>query len=203
MSKLILLVIVSYLIGSIPTAYITSKIKKHSDIRKEGSGNMGAANVLIVIGPLFGAIVYVVDLLKGLFPVLMARNTLGTPLSMGLCGMAAILGHDFPIYVGFNGGKGVATTTGVIFGINSIIAWSIYPFWMLFVLLTDQFILSSLLCMLIIPGLMFIFGQSPVFIVFGFIYLLIGIFSHRNDIVEIVSGSKKSARESIAKYIKK
>jgi glycerol-3-phosphate acyltransferase PlsY len=132
----------------------------------------------------------------------MARNVIGTSLSMGLCGMATIIGHVFPIYVGFNGGKGVATTTGVIFGINSIIGWLIYPIWIIFVLLTDRFILSSLLCMLIIPGLMFIFGQSPVFISFGFIYLLIGMFSHKNDILKIISGSEKSARGLIKKYIK-
>jgi len=203
MFKLVILLIVSYLIGSIPTAYITSKLKNNSDIRKTGSGNMGATNTLVIIGPLFGLIVYFVDLLKGIFPVLMARNIIGTDLAMGLCGMAAILGHNFPVYVRFKGGKGVATTTGVIFGMHSVAAWLIYPIWIIFVLLTDQFILSSLLCMLVVPGLLYIFTHSLTFVLFGSIYLIIGLFAHRNDIIKIISGSSQSARKSIKKYLSK
>jgi len=204
MLKLSALVIFSYLLGSIPSAYIAGKIKKHIDIRKVGTGNVGATNVLLVIGPIVAVLVYAVDLLKGLFPVLIARNIIGTDLSMGLCGLAAILGHDYSIFLRFTGGKGVATTTGVMFGINAVIISIVTVTWfLLLVPVTNYFILSSLIAMLMIPILMYLFKLSNTFIVFGILYFLVGLFTHRDAVVRIARGKEKRAFDSIKKYFSK
>lgn len=203
MLELIALVMISYLIGSIPTAFLAAKLKKHTDIRREGTGNMGATNALIVAGPFIGAAVYLIDVIKGLVPVLIARNIIGTDLSMALCGFAAILGHDFPVYIGFSGGKGVATETGVIFGLDQLVMWLVIPCWVILVLILDQFILSSLISMFLVPVFMVIFRLPPELIIFAVMYFLLGLFTHRQDIARILSGKEKSARESLKKYIKK
>jgi len=198
--KLIALVIFSYLLGSFPSAYIAGKIRKGIDIRRVGSRNAGATNVLMVIGPIFAALVYVIDLLKGLIPVLLAKNIIGTDISMGLCGLAAILGHDFPIFIKFSGGKGVATTTGAMFGINATIMTILFFAWIFFVALTNYFILSSLICMALIPILMYLFKLSDTFMIFGILIFLAGLFTHRADVVRISRGQHPKAFDSIRKY---
>jgi glycerol-3-phosphate acyltransferase PlsY len=198
--KLTALVIFAYLLGSFPSAYVAAKIRKGMDIRRHGTGNVGAANTLLVAGPVFAILVYIVDLLKGLVPVLLARNIIGTDLSMGLAGLAAILGHDFSIFLGFSGGKGVATTTGAMFGINSWIISIIIIGWVILVGVTNYFILSSLICMLFIPIFMYFFKLSNTFVIFGILYFLVGLFTHRHDVVRIFSGREKKALSSIKKY---
>jgi glycerol-3-phosphate acyltransferase PlsY len=204
MLELIGLAAFSYLLGSIPTAYIAGKLKSDVDIRKKGSGNVGATNALVIIGPLFGIAVYIVDLLKGLIPVLLAKHYIGTDLSMGLCGLCAVLGHDFSVFLAFTGGKGVATTTGAVFGINSLVMWIIVLLWfVVLVPITNQFILSSLICLALIPILMFVFKLSWTLVIFGALYFLVGLFTHRQDIVRIARREEPRAFDSIKKYLKK
>lgn len=204
MLKLSALAMFSYLLGSLPSAYIAGRVKKSIDIRKAGTGNVGATNALLVIGPAVALLVYMVDLLKGLIPVLLAKQMIGTDLSMGLCGLAAILGHDYSIFLGFSGGKGVATTTGVMFGVNATIMGVIVCAWfLLLVPVTNYFILSSLIAMLMIPILMYLYKLSGTFIVFGSLYFLVGLFTHRDAVVRIFTGREKRAFDSIKKYFSK
>lgn len=104
----------AFLTGSIPTAYWYAKYVHHLDIRQHGSGNIGATNSLRVLGKKAGIIVLLIDLLKGLIPVLIARYLEFTPESTLLVGICAVLGHLFSPFVGFKGGKGIATAFGVI-----------------------------------------------------------------------------------------
>ena len=203
MFYLLLLVICSYLLGSIPSAYIAGKIKKGFDIRKQGSGNVGATNTLVTVGAFAAIIVYAFDLLKGLLPVLVAKRYFGTEIAMGLAGLAAVVGHDFPVFLSFKGGKGVATTTGAVFGINARIMWILIAAWIIFVFTTDYFIISSLLCLLFLPVLMYMFGLSMTYVVFGILYLLLGVFTHWQDIVKIRAGQGPRALASIRKFLKK
>ncbi len=111
-----ILMIAAYLLGSIPTALIVGRKWKGVDIRAVGNGNMGAHNTAEVIGFKAGIIVFLVDLLKGALPILAARLlgfTFGWQMLIGVC---AVLGHDFPIFAGFRGGQGTATTSGVFLG---------------------------------------------------------------------------------------
>lgn len=119
---LFLVVILSYLLGSIPTSYIIGKLLKGIDLREHGSGNVGATNTFRVLGPVPGIIVLLVDILKGLIAVLfISRLAMGTSFSAEwvkvLCGIAAISGHDWTIFLKFKGGRGVATSIGVFFGL--------------------------------------------------------------------------------------
>ena len=106
--------LLSYLAGGIPTGYLIARRLKGIDIREHGSGNPGAANVYRVVGHGAGAATLLVDALKGFFPVLLARYLFpSTYWVQILCGASAIIGHDWTIFLGFRGGKGVATSAGV------------------------------------------------------------------------------------------
>ena len=125
---------------------------------------------------------------------------IGTDLAMGLVGAAAIIGHDFSIFLKFTGGKGIATTTGVMFAINSQLILTVIAGWFIFVLLTNYFIVASLLATALIPVVMYMWGFSNIYIIFGVIYLLIALYTHRQDTVRILWGQEKKALTSIRKF---
>lgn len=106
--------ILSYLLGSIPFGYILYRFSARKDIRDEGSGNIGATNVLRTLGPLGGFCTLLLDLLKGVVPVYYGMLHFDSPLLLITAGAAAILGHIFPVFLGFRGGKGVSTFLGVL-----------------------------------------------------------------------------------------
>ena len=110
----------AFLIGSVPTAFWYAKYVHGLDIRQHGSGNIGATNSLRVLGKKAGIIVLLIDLLKGLIPVLVARKLGFTPENILLTGVFAVLGHLFSPFVGFKGGKGIATAFGVILGFSPL-----------------------------------------------------------------------------------
>jgi acyl phosphate:glycerol-3-phosphate acyltransferase len=115
----ILIVIASYLIGSFPTAYIVHKIKKGDDIRNYGSGNVGGTNVTRTLGTAYGVITIVVDAIKGFLPVLMVYLIYPADfILLSVVSVAVVLGHDFPVYIKFKGGKGIATSFGAIMGVT-------------------------------------------------------------------------------------
>lgn len=115
--KLFLWMLAAYLVGSIPSAYLITRLIAGVDLRQHGSGNLGATNVFRLLGWKFALPVAAFDVAKGAIPVVGARATLGEhwmPLTVGL---AAILGHVFSVFIGFRGGKGVATSAGVVLGL--------------------------------------------------------------------------------------
>jgi acyl phosphate:glycerol-3-phosphate acyltransferase len=104
MIKLSIFAFLCYLLGSVPSAYIIGKIKKGIDIRTKGTGNVGATNTLLVIGPSSAVLVYSIDVLKGFLAIWIAKIFVGTDVSIGLCGLTAILGHNYSIFLNFTGG---------------------------------------------------------------------------------------------------
>ena len=118
---IVLLILFSYLIGSIPTGYLIAKQVMHIDIRQHGSGNPGAANVYRIVGKWAGISTFLVDAIKGFVPVLLARHFCPDIYVIAIvCGVVAILGHMWTIYLKFRGGKGVATSAGVFFALAPI-----------------------------------------------------------------------------------
>ncbi|MFQ5934200.1 MAG: glycerol-3-phosphate 1-O-acyltransferase PlsY [Dehalococcoidia bacterium] len=111
------LLLLAYLLGSIPTGPILVKWLKDIDIRKYGSGNTGAANVLRIAGPGPAAVVLTVDLIKGVIPAAIARSTLTAPLGHVVIGLVAVMGHVWSVFLGFKGGKGVLTALGSLFAL--------------------------------------------------------------------------------------
>ena len=124
--KVIIAVLLSYVIGSFQSSYWICKIFKHIDIREHGSGNPGATNVMRVCGVKFGMLVLFLDALKGAICVLLVRYGFGcgNVAIQLLAGLACIMGHNYPFYMGFKGGKGVASTLGIILAIN----WKVFLF---------------------------------------------------------------------------
>lgn len=146
-----LLIVVAYLLGSISTAIVTCRLMGLPDPRTQGSGNPGATNVLRHGGKKAAIITLSGDMLKGLVPVLIAR-ALGTPVEvLALVGLAAFVGHLFPVFFGFRGGKGVATAIGALFGINWMLGLSYVATWLLAAAICRISSLSALLAAALVP----------------------------------------------------
>jgi glycerol-3-phosphate acyltransferase PlsY len=150
------LAILSYLIGAIPTGYLLARLKG-VDIRKVGSGNIGATNVYRCVGKSWGIITFVLDFLKGylpaaVFPLLIQRWTNEHPgalLSM-LCGCMAVIGHNWPVYLRFRGGKGMATGAGALLGFAPLVMLVGLVSWIVFFLATRYVSLSSMLAAIVV-----------------------------------------------------
>ncbi|GAY77805.1 glycerol-3-phosphate 1-O-acyltransferase PlsY [Sporolactobacillus inulinus] len=183
--------IVSYLIGSISFSYLITKKIKKIDIRKTGSGNAGATNTLRVLGtgPAIG--VLLLDVLKGVVSILIAQ-ALGLPeWAVALSGLASIIGHDFPIYYGFKGGKGVATTLGVFFMIMPLYALIAGVITLLIIFATRFVSLGSLFFLLAVPVLGWIFHHySAGALVVTFLITILAFYQHRANINRLIHGKE-------------
>lgn len=195
--KELILIIFAYLLGSIPTALIVSKRFFGIDIRDYGSGNMGATNTFRVLGPKYGTIVMIVDILKGMaavglfsfIPYYVRDEYARTNLMLGL-GMAAVLGHVFPIFANFKGGKGVATLFGMILAIQPIIAICCVGVFILVLFLTRYVSLSSILGAVMLPiCVLWIWNDDAVFYrVFAIVVAVLVVLTHQKNIGRIIRG---------------
>lgn len=208
--------IFAYLLGSIPFGLLISKSQR-VDIRKSGSGNIGATNVFRTLGPKFGIMAFALDFFKGLIPVLLIKFLLSNSPSSALpldffqimAGLFAMFGHIFPIYIGFKGGKGVATAAGLVTGILPILTLILIFIWAIITFSTRYVSVASLTVAVLLPISIlvkkFVLNYNdPSFYVFFFsvIISLFVIIRHRSNIVRLVNGtenrfgSKKKERTS-------
>ena len=161
-------IVISYLVGSIPFGYVIA-IAKGVDVRKEGSGNIGATNVGRVLGRKFGAIIFVLDLLKGfvvvlLVPILVSDiefPATSDKLLVILCGLCVLLGHAFPVYLKFKGGKAVATSFGVFIWLAPIPVAIAFGIWILTVIVSRYVSLGSMVGAIALMGGVIGLGSSP------------------------------------------
>jgi acyl phosphate:glycerol-3-phosphate acyltransferase len=189
-----LLILAGYLLGSIPFGFIIGKIGK-IDVRQAGSGNIGATNVMRTMGLTPGALVLIFDTLKGALPVWLAQAYSGDPLIVVLCGLAAISGHTFPLYLGFKGGKGVATGSGVLLGIAPDMFIFAILLFLVIVGLTRFVSVGSILTALTLFIVFIILGKPlPYTLVVGLAALLI-IVRHRSNIKSLVAGTERRIGE--------
>jgi len=205
--KEFILIILAYLIGSIPTAIIVSKVFFNIDIRDYGSGNMGATNTFRVLGPKFGTIVMVGDMLKGilavalynLLPYYLTNELDRTNLMIGL-GLAAVLGHIYPIWAGFRGGKGVATLFGMVLAIQPIVAINCVGVFLLVLYLTRYVSLSSIIAGVALPiCVLWIYNEQEVFYrVFAVAVACLIVLTHQKNISRLIKGNE--GRVPILKY---
>lgn len=197
--ELIWAIILSYLLGSVPTAWIVGKIKRGVDIRSEGTGNAGATNVGVVLGAGWGIFVYAVDVTKGILAAWLGRVVAGDA-GLALCGLASVVGHDFPIFLGFRGGKGLATTTGVVWILDWRIMVAIYGFWVAGIFVTRYFIVSSLLVFwVLIAGTIYL-KLSMWYTIFGILAGVLALQRHWEDLERILSGEEPTAWDRLAKH---
>jgi len=121
--KIVLIITICYLLGSIPFGYIVGKLFKKIDIREFGSGNIGATNAFRILGPSLASLVVIGDIGKGIFSIYLVRHfNIDSSLILTIAGLAVICGHDWSLFLGFKGGKGIATTFGVVFALNPTIS---------------------------------------------------------------------------------
>ncbi len=187
-----LLPLLSYLIGAIPFGLLIGRLAG-IDVRHQGSRNIGATNVNRILGKKLGLLTLLLDIGKGFLPIFAASIFLPDgDIYIALCGLAAILGHMFPLYLGFKGGKGVATTLGVFLFLEP---WSILISLVVFIaaVAVSGFVsVGSLAASALIPFWLYLFGASqPVLIVAALAAILI-CFQHRANISRLVKGEEKS-----------
>jgi len=204
-----LLIILAYLIGSIPTAVWISKHFFGIDIREYGSGNAGATNTYRVLGSKWGTIVMIVDMLKGViatslyiilpYYMVQSHEVDRTNIMIGL-GLAAVLGHIFPIWANFKGGKGVATLFGMILAIQPIVAASCVAVFLIVLYLTRFVSLSSILSSIAFAVfILFIFNDDvQLYRIFSVAVALMVILTHQKNINRILKGTE--SKVPILKY---
>ena len=185
------LIVIAYLVGSISSAILVCRLMGLPDPRTEGSGNPGATNVLRVGGKKAAAITLIGDMFKGLVPVLAANLLNVAPLTMALTGLAAFLGHLYPVFFGFRGGKGVATMLGVLFGFHGLVGASTAGTWLLIAKGFKISSLAALIATLLAPLYVWlIIGPSPELIITTALMTLILFWRHRSNIQRLLKGEE-------------
>ena len=190
------LIIIFYLIGSLPFALILTKLSGFGDIRDIGSGNVGATNVLRTGNKYLAFIVLSLDIIKGFVPLIILQFYFEdlSMLNKIILGHFAIIGHIFPIWLKFKGGKGVATYIGFLFSINPYIGLSFLILWLVVALSTKYSSLGSLTSVLVAP-IYFIFINFNLYIGIFFIYLsLIIYFKHSENIKRLLNKTESKIK---------
>jgi len=203
MQWIILGIISSYLLGCVPTAYIFGRITKGIDIRKFGSGNVGATNALRVLGKKIGVAVLIIDIIKGFIPaaifadiLVLHTSILSAEAVRVILGISCIAGHNWIIFLGFKGGKGVASTIGVLLALAFRISGLQWIFilvilsWLLIFLMVRIVSIASVIAFLSLPLYMIVFKQSP-FMVFSALLLAVFIaIRHINNLKRFFQGKE-------------
>ena len=204
------LFVAAYLIGSISTAVWIGKAYYGIDIRKHGSGNSGATNTFRVLGKKPGTVVMLIDIFKGwtatslagfliIFDVVAPENLVIYQLTMGALG---VLGHIFPVYERFKGGKGVATLLGMMLAIEPVVALMCIAIFVI-VLFTSKYVsLGSMIAALAFPLLLLLprfHPENPILIVFGFILFAVVALTHRKNINRLIAGEESKANITLGR----
>jgi len=186
----ILLMALGYLMGSICSAVIVCKVFSLPDPREEGSKNPGATNVLRIAGKHFAALVMLSDILKGAIPVVIARLLGADTVTVGFTALAAVIGHMYPVFFDFKGGKGVATTIGAILGIQIVAGTLVAATWLLIAKFTRYSSLASIFSVILAPlYAIIILNNINIFPPLAIITLLV-LFKHRENITRLLDGAE-------------
>lgn len=191
MSGIIAVILIGYGLGNFATSYILGKVFKKTDIRKHGSGNAGATNALRVFGVKLAAATFVIDALKGVLAVIIGSLILG-PVGGLIGGVSAVVGHNWPVILKFKGGKGIASTIGVVTTINYQIALICVIVGLLIVVKTKYVSLGSITAISLLPILTLIMIRpfDLNFFMFSLALAVMAIFRHRSNIKRLISGNE-------------
>lgn len=187
----------AYLLGSVSAAIIVCKIMQLPDPRTQGSGNPGATNVLRVGGKKAAAITLFADMLKGLLPVLAARYLELSTLALALTGAAAFLGHLFPVFFGFKGGKGVATLLGILFGFSWWVGLATAATWLIIAKVFKLSSLAALIATALAPVYLFyLVPNATPLIILTTAMVIILFWRHKSNIKKLLSGNESNIGKS-------
>ena len=194
--------LISYLIGSVPAGYLAGRVAG-IDIRKAGSGNIGATNVLRVLGKRYGYSVFLFDFAKGMaaveISILIFNSTPHAEVSRELCailaGVSSVIGHSYPVWLGFKGGKGVATSFGVVFGLIPVAALIAVVVWLMTFGTTRYVSVASMTAALALPvtvvAMLYLKQLSgPTLLLFSICLAVIVIWRHRSNLSRLMRGTE-------------
>jgi len=185
--------IISYLIGSFPTGYVVTRIGKGTDIRATGSGSIGATNVRRVMGQGWAVFVAVIDMLKGVLALLLAgTSAVAEPWLLSLAGLAAVIGHNYPVWLKFKGGKGVSTTYGVLFFLYPYESFAVTllggAIWYAVMTVTRYVSLASMTSLMSIPLFFWMLDAPVSYILASFVLAFFSIWRHSSNIDRLMRG---------------
>ena len=186
----ILLIFSAYLLGSISAAIIVCKTLGLSDPRTGGSGNPGTTNVMRLYGKKAAFLTLVGDIFKGIIPVLLAKVIVNSEFIIAICGLAAFLGHIFPIYFKFEGGKGVATLIGILFATHWLLGVSYIITWILTVLIFRYSSLAALIAALPIPIYSYFIEHNNQYAISFAVIAIILFWRHKPNIYNLLNGKE-------------
>jgi glycerol-3-phosphate acyltransferase PlsY len=191
--------VVSYLLGSIPTAYLFGKALKGIDIRQHGSGNVGATNAFRILGKGPGTVVLLLDILKGALAITLIGNLFhfDKVYLRVLLGVMVVIGHNWTVFLQFKGGKGIATSLGVLIGLaiqyealRIVLALTLFA-WIVPFLITGYVSLSSLVAALVLPISMFATRQSKEMLILGAVFCVFIFVRHASNIQRLLAGQER------------
>jgi len=184
-------ILISYLIGSVPFGLLFSRLFSNVDVRTVGSGNIGATNVLRAAGKKAAILTLLADCLKGLLPVLIVRSLFSDDAVTALAGAAAVLGHNFPVYLGFKGGKGVATSYGVVLAIAPLTGLICLLVWAAAAFVWRYSSLSALVSFALYPVLtIFVRYESRPFGILSIFLFAMIYYRHRENLKRLIAGTE-------------
>ena len=184
-------ILAAYLIGSIPFALILSRRWGAGDLRRAGSGNLGAANVMRVSGVTAGVLVAALDMAKGAASVWLAERLSPNTAAPAAAGLAAIVGHIYPIWLRFRGGKGVATACGVFLVVTPLAVPPALAIFTAVVWATKYISLGSLLATLALPPIAYALGSPAPAVIGAFASAALIVFRHRSNLVRLRAGTER------------
>jgi glycerol-3-phosphate acyltransferase PlsY len=180
--------VIGYLLGSVPFGLILTRMAGLGDVRKIGSGNIGATNVLRTGNRTLAAATLLLDAFKGTAAVLIAYKLFGEEAGI-LAGFAAFIGHIFPVWIGFKGGKGVATYIGVLLGLAPLMAAVFVVIWLALAFITRYSSLSALVATLVIPVALWLLGAEKIAAAMA-VMTAISWWKHKTNIARLVAGTE-------------
>ena len=191
--ELILVISISYLMGSIPFGLILTKIFLKKDIREIGSGNIGATNVLRTGNKLIGYLTLILDVLKAVIPVLYIKFNFPELELVYISSLSAFIGHVFPIWLKFKGGKGVATYVGILFSINYFFGIIFIVSWLIIFFISKYSSLGSILSTLVIPIFIFLNSsyENQYFFIIMFVLIL---YTHRENVKRLINKEESKTK---------
>jgi glycerol-3-phosphate acyltransferase PlsY len=188
----IVVAVIGYLLGSIPAGLVAGKVTRGIDVRDYGSGKTGVTNVLRVLGLRVSLLVAITDIAKGAVPVVIARVLVDDAYGQAVAGMAAVAGHNWPLYAGFRGGRGVATSFGALLAMSPLVALALVPVG-IFIAIVTRYMSVMSVGGSVVTGLVFlalaVLGLQPwAYAVYGLLAAGLVVVLHRENIQRLLAG---------------
>ncbi|HZK34585.1 MAG TPA: glycerol-3-phosphate 1-O-acyltransferase PlsY [Bacillota bacterium] len=190
----VLAAVIGYAIGNFTASYFVGKGMKNIDIREHGSGNAGATNTLRVLGMKAGTIVFVSDVIKGIVAAHIGIWLIGTPTGGLVAGSFAVIGHNWPLVLNFKGGKGIATTFGLMLILFPEVAGIIIAIFVSVTLLTRYVSLASISCAITFPILLYVFKYPSQIILIGIFLAGLAVLRHKANITKLINGNENKIK---------